>query len=441
MRRRKERSGAGKGRPSLAVQPENLVKLEVNLLKQPFFVLSTKQLPEISRKALRERRPQIGYEEVEGDVKRVWWVSPHLELGYCGPFDKKVFMLVQQLLWEQGPPFPRYFRLGSLYQLCRRLRLRDAGPNKQLIKEALVRISGNRIYSENTFYLKGEREYWRGGSPGKEREQARIGEGLWGSFTLWQVYGRGQQLPNGERADTFFLELNLPFLSSLASFYVKPIDFEYYESLRNPVAQRLYELLGVKFYGLKDSPYVRVPYTKLCRLLPLTPQRHRSRARQQLEAAHDKLVETGYLADVEWEEPEWVSEAEPLPRRILEELEEHPWELVYRPGPRARRELQQARPALGDVLDEDAQIAFESEGLKAELLAVLEDRHSEPFYTRLARRAVEEPRLRELIFRCLGEVKEEALEGRIRTSKGAAFVDKLKRYCEEWGIDLGLKRS
>jgi hypothetical protein len=80
-------------------------------------------------------------------------------------------------------------------------------------------------------------------------------------------------MPNGKAADSLYLELNAPFLSSLASFYVKPIDFEYYESLGNPVTQRLYELLGVKFYGLQDSPYVKLAYTKLCRLLPLSPQR------------------------------------------------------------------------------------------------------------------------------------------------------------------------
>jgi len=75
------------------------------------------------------------------------------------------------------------------------------------------------------------------------------------------------------------------------------------------------------------------------------------------------------------------------------------------------------------------------------MLELLGDERSRPFYLKLARRAVDHPRLLDLVYRCLSEVKEEWREGLIRTSKGAVFVDKLKRYCKERGIDLGLKSS
>jgi hypothetical protein len=69
------------------------------------------------------------------------------------------------------------------------------------------------------------------------------------------------------------------------------------------------------------------------------------------------------------------------------------------------------------------------------------DEHSRPFYAKLAQLAIANPRLWDLIYRTLGEVKEEAHEGLIRTTKGAVFTDKLKRYCKERGIDLGLRGS
>jgi hypothetical protein len=37
----------------------------------------------------------------------------------------------------------------------------------------------------------------------------------------------------------------------------------------------------------------------------------------------------------------------------------------------------------------------------------------------------------------LSEVKDDFRRGRVRKSKGAAFTDRLKRYCEERGILLG----
>jgi hypothetical protein len=142
---------------------------------------------------------------------------------------------------------------------------------------------------------------------------------------------------------------------------------------------------------------------------------------------------------VEWQ----VLEVEPSQRRVLRELGESPWLLVYYPGPRALEEIQrlgrEARP--GELLDPEAQAAAEVEMLKTDLLSVLGDVHSQAFYGKLAWRAQEEPRLKELIYRCLSEVKEEAHEGLIRTTKGAVFTDKLKRYCRERGIELGLRGS
>ena len=73
-----------------------------------------------------------------------------------------------------------------------------------------------------------------------------------------------------------------------------------------------------------------------------------------------------------------------------------------------------------------------------EIVTVTADQHSRAFYYKIARLALETPRLRDLIYRCLSEVKEEAHAGMIRTNKGAVFTDKLKRNCAEHGIDLGL---
>jgi len=88
-----------------------------------------------------------------------------------------------------------------------------------------------------------------------------------------------------------------------------------------------------------------------------------------------------------------------------------------------------------------AAIYAEVRVLVEDILAVTQDEHSRPFYIKLAKLAADRPRLQDLIYRCLSEVKYEAHEGLIRTTKGAVFTDKIKRYCRERGIDLGLKGS
>ena len=73
--------------------------------------------------------------------------------------------------------------------------------------------------------------------------------------------------------------------------------FEYLKSLR-PIASRLYELLGVKFYG--HQKYIHYKYSTLCKLLPIRRQSCFSRARQQLEAGHAELKKTSFLKYYQW---------------------------------------------------------------------------------------------------------------------------------------------
>jgi hypothetical protein len=66
-----------------------------------------------------------------------------------------------------------------------------------------------------------------------------------------------------------------------------------------------------------------------------------------------------------------------------------------------------------------------------DILAVVGDKHSRAFYIKVAR--VLDP---DLIYRALSEVKEEERLGMIRTTKGAVFTDKIKRWAAERGIQL-----
>ena len=68
-----------------------------------------------------------------------------------------------------------------------------------------------------------------------------------------------------------------------------------------PLAQRLYEVTGIKFYGLQDCEYVAFDYLELCQILPLKPQKYLSKAKTVLEPAHRLLKETGWLARVDWQ--------------------------------------------------------------------------------------------------------------------------------------------
>jgi len=406
---------------------EDQVRAEVNLLTLPFFALS--------RKGLKDIQEICYHDVVTRGGKRVeifWRVSANVRQGFPGPFDKEVHKAIEQILSEQlrsrSLPLKNPIPLGSLYELCRRMGINSSGKNYRRIKEALKRITLTGVESRGAFYCRGR------------------GQWVEDVFHLYErVVFKGERLEDGSVADQNYLYLGSWYLQNINALYLKPLDYAYYRGLRSTVARRLYELLGVKFYGLLRrgggaQPRIQYRYSTLCQLLPLTRQRHPSKAREKLGPAHEELIKTGFLADVEWQ------------AAAAREGEEPDWLLVYAPGPRAWAEAARSTLAPGtaeaQALAPGSRSGAEGEGAEAEVRGIVEeivralgDERSRAFYAQLARRAVEEPRLRDLIYRCLSEVKEDWREGRIRTSKGAVFVDKLKRYCKERGIDLGLKAS
>ena len=287
------------------------------MLVFPFFALTTKGLRkrlETEFRAVAERDGQ--------KVELLWNVSANPKYGYPGLFDREVHRAVEQIITEilraEGRvenPIP----LGSLYGLCQRMGKRPSktgtysGRVYRSIRRALERITTTAIKSESSFYSKGE-QHW----------VSKI-------FHLYDtVIFEGQRLEDGGTADTNYVYLSDLYLQSLNSYYVKPLNYRYQRSLRSHIASRLYEVLGVKFYGVRDHSAAQVGfrYSTLTQLLPV--EQHAvsgSDAKKQFDPAHEELVATGFLAAYEWRDAR----------------DDGDWLIYYRPGKRAEDEIQRAR--------------------------------------------------------------------------------------------------
>jgi len=281
-----------------------IIKSEVNLLLLPFFALERK-----------DKRLKI---EVEGKGKipgtKVFWkVSADPEYGYPGPFDREVHKAIEQIISEilrekkeiENPiPF-------SIYDLCKRMRIsfKDGG-NFRIVRKALEKIRATTIKSEGAFFHKGKKKWI-----------SRV-------FGLYDgVIFRGEQLEDGSFTETNLLYLSDIYLQNLNSRYTKPIDYTYWRSLKSKIASRLYEILGVKFYGIRNKKdcYIHFKYTTLCQLLPLTPYRYISQAKRQLNSGNDELKDTGFISKYEWIENG-----------------NKDWLISYWPGERAKEEMKRA---------------------------------------------------------------------------------------------------
>lgn len=283
------------------------IRSEVNLLLLPFFTLERK-----------DKRLETEYREIKQEEglkkEKIWNVSANPKYGYPGPFDREVHKAIEQILseifQEKGKienPIP-----FSIYDLCDRMGITTSGgKNYREVKRALERIKVTAIKSEKAFYLKDKKE--------------------WTSsiFSLYDgVIFRGEQLEDGSLAEINLLFLSDLYLGSLNSRYTKPIDYAYWQSLKSKIASRLYEILGVMFYGIqhKKDCDIHFKYTTLCQLLPLIPYKYFSDAKRQLNPAHKELKDTGFISNYEWSENG-----------------KKDWLIHYWPGERAKEEIKKAK--------------------------------------------------------------------------------------------------
>jgi len=186
----------------------------------------------------------------------------------------------------------------------------SGGKNYRKVKEALERIRMTGIKSEGAFYHKGKKQW------------------ISSVFGLYDgIIFKGKQLEDGTIAETNLLYLSGIYLQSLNSFYVKPTDYDYLQSLKSKIASRLYEILGVKFYGLRNKRenFICYRYSKLCQLLPVTPHEYISLAKQQLDPGNNELKETDFISKYEWSENG-----------------NKDWLIYYWPGERAKEEMKKA---------------------------------------------------------------------------------------------------
>jgi len=287
------------------ILPE-IIKSEVNLLKLPFFALERK-----------DKRLKTEYREIDkqGDMEKekIWSVLANSEYGYPGSFDRGVHKAIEQIiseiLREKGKienPIP-----FSIYDLCNRMGIATGGKNYHRVKEALEKIQMTGIKSENAFYHKGKKKW------------------ISSVFSLYDsVIFRGEQLEDGSITEINLLFLSDIYLQSLNSRYTKPIDYTYWRSLKSKIASRLYEILGVKFYGIRNKKGCDITYrySTLCQLLPLTPYRYISDAKRQLNFGNDEIKDTGFISKYEWSENG-----------------NKDWLISYWPGERAKEEMKRAK--------------------------------------------------------------------------------------------------
>lgn len=292
-----------------------VLRTEVNLIVYPFFSLneSTKKIKKI------EFKEKITRSGIKIDI--LWGVYPHNEYGTPTNFDKRVYLTIMEMIDLLPKPIANPIPIGSIYSMLTKMKVSPSERNYKRFINSIERIIATKVRSEGTFYVKNGK-IW-------------IND-FFGIFDRIVWKGEKLTIDSGMvEADQNYLYIGQKLLENINANYIKPLDMNYYNMLKKPMATRLYEILGVKFFALfqneKSSRSIKFSYELLCDLMPVTKQKQISLIKQQFLPSLEKLKSTGFLSNFE----------------IAEENEKI--YVYFYPGPRALDEFKRFNSKLSNA--------------------------------------------------------------------------------------------
>jgi hypothetical protein len=364
--------------------------VEVNVQRLPFAILTSKKSGSKTPIVVEEAFHRGG--EVE---TRTWRASPNTEYGLPGPSAYLVFRALERLVLGRtlgrGAPLenPQTFEFQDISRL---LGMAQHSDNRDQIRLDLKRIKGT------TFINRGMLRKRLAGKPGARRGRALRSDREEVVSLIERLLFRNEELVDGSVATQNQVWFGSFYLDSVNSGYVKPFDWDLWQSFKRPAARRLFEILDLRMNATPEAEILDFDYDKLAALIPLTPQKFLSLAR----AVVDPLL--GELRGPVLESYTW--------REI-----DGAWMLHLSPSPSyRRRRADQASPDLD---------------LRAHELALkLGDLSNLPYYKRVAGKVD-----RQWIDIALSETKQAEQAGQVR-NRGAYFTKVLREILTRRGLPV-----
>lgn len=372
-------------------------KYELTLAEFPVFILSKRG--EASLKVIEYQDTISGKDGAQ--VARTWRVYPDAKYGFGGPSTQSTLFELFQF-WKDNGFRSAHINFGAIHQIIKRRGLTNTKSAYDAIRKDLTCLVGMRIEAKNAFWDNERKAY------------------VDMTFHLFDDLALFKDKPNGQAAMPFsWIKASDVLWHSVESnsLLTALFDSEFFHSLA-PLEQRLALYLSKMFRS--QSKHQR-ELLKLAELLPIHSQQ-KKKIKQTLKRSAGSLIEKGFT---------------PLQSFEFKKSADGKSEIMvfsragsFKPtGKKSKLTGKQPKPLKKEQGEVNA--------LADELVAITEDPGSRDFYLKLCHRLPSE-----LIFRILGDVKDEFAPYNIRTfrgTKGKLVTVKAKKYADELGIDLDLK--
>ena len=254
-----------------------VVQVESNIEDWPVFQLGRSKSDSVTV----ERTIQG---ENGNSLKQKMEVSAPGKYRLPGRFDYDVYSAVLELLEVRGGMPEGGALRFSLHELILLMDLEPSGRTYEEVKTSLRRIAATVLESDNAFWSNGQRRH------------------ISDTFRLWDITFDSVADRNG-LGSRHKIEFGALFRRSFEEHYLRGLDIVLFWELDSPVAKRLYRLVDLKRAG---SALWTVDLFELQKHIPIGPYAYVSKIKEKLKAAHEELIERGFLSDVLYPESSLV---------------------------------------------------------------------------------------------------------------------------------------
>jgi hypothetical protein len=236
-----------------------------------------------------ERGPaslSLGLAENDAPAGRRWSVAVRGQ-SLIGTYERSVFRALEWVAIDgsiaQGVPFANPLVVHPR-DICERLCWRATQPQFEAIEEAMETLC--KVEIEETVASDAD--------PAAEPARTtRFG-------LLRSVHAGTQRTVNRSlTCPQFVVYFDRTFVESVNAGRIRPLNWGLWIALRDPLAQRLLEIVDPEFANHDGRVSAAIESETLARLLPLPPSLPRARRRVLLEQGHEALIRRGYLRNVE----------------------------------------------------------------------------------------------------------------------------------------------
>jgi hypothetical protein len=239
----------------------------------------------IARLGRNDRRTRIEYygtfKEAGREQETMIWIVEGAA-GLPTEFAERVLVALLYLGAEQN--FTNRKMTFTVYRVLKVIGLAISNRNYRLVETALKQLAGVLITSDKAWVERTEN--------GKQK-RVTISRGF---HVVDEYYLHYQE--NDTEPESFILWGNQVW-KSIQAGYLKMLDIDFYFSIENPIARRLYRFLDKMMAYEPERPY-QIDIFDLANKLGMAPYEHAAHLRRPLKVAAQELIDQGYLSSFEF---------------------------------------------------------------------------------------------------------------------------------------------